>query len=83
LTPVVNDVSGNIAKQINRQLNLYLPIIPLFFAGLVFLFISPLIAVSEILLLPIVRAVIALLISLKIIVMNKETVEREVLTVSD
>lgn len=83
LTPVVNDVSEDIAEQINRQLNLYLPIIPLFFAGLVFLFISPLIAVSEILLLPIVRAVIALLISLKIIVMNKETVEREVLTVSD
>ena len=83
LTPVVNDLSQDIAKQINLQLNLYLPIIPLFFAALVFLFVSPLIATSEILLLPVIRAVIALLITLKIISINKETVEREVLTVNN
>jgi len=79
ITPVVNEMSGTIARQINQHLSLYLPIIPFFFAGLVFLFVSPLMAVSEIVLLPIVRAIIAFLIKLKIIIVAKETVEKEVL----
>ena len=82
LTPVVNEISDQIAFQMNQRLNLYLPIIPLFFAFLVFLFVSPLVAVSEILLLPIIRAIIALLISLKIITVSKQTIDREVLKLS-
>jgi len=82
LTPVVNDVSDQIATQMNQRLNLYLPIIPLFFALLVFLFVSPLVAVSEVLLLPIIRAIIALLINHKIIIVSKQSVDREVLQLS-
>jgi len=79
LTPVINAMSGKIAAQINDRLNLYLPIIPFFFAALVFLFVSPLVAASEILLLPFIRAIIALLIKIKIITVKKTTVEAEVL----
>lgn len=80
LTPVVNDISADLAKQMNQRLNLYLPIIPLFFAMLVFLFVSPIIAVSEVLLLPFIRAIIALLIKTKVIAIHKTSVEAEVLT---
>ena len=82
LTPVVNEISDDIANQMNQRLNFYLPIIPLFFASLVFLFVSPLVAASEILLLPLIRAIIALLIKMKIIAIKKASVETEVLTLS-
>lgn len=83
LTPVVNEVSDQIASQMNHRLSLYLPIIPLFFAALVFLFVSPLITLSEILLLPIIRAIISFLIALKIIEISKKPVEQEVLKINN
>ncbi len=79
LTPVVNEMSDSISRQMNRRLGLYLPIIPLFFAALVFFFVSPLVAASEIVLLPVIRAAIALLIKTKTIIVAKQTVEKEVL----
>lgn len=79
LTPVINDSSVFLAQQINRHLSLYLPILPLFFGLLIVLFVSPLIAASEILLLPIIRIFISILLKTKVITVAKTTVETETL----
>ena len=82
LSPVISEMSFFIANNINQQLNLYLPIVPLFFAVLVFIFVSPLVAISEILLLPLIKTIIAILISTKIISVQKQSVEQEVLVIN-
>jgi hypothetical protein len=68
-----------IAHAINQRLLIYLPFLPFVFGLLVLAFVSPLITLSEWLLLPVIRLVIRDLIQLKVITITHETVERETL----
>ena len=79
LTPVINDMSETIARSINKRLSLYLPFIPLFFGMLIFLLVSPLMTISEIVFLPLIRFFISLLLKLKVITIAKESVDKEIL----
>jgi len=79
LTPVVDSMAPQIAEAINQRLFMYLPFLPFIFGLLVLAFVSPLITLSELLLLPVIRLIIGALLQLGVITIAHETVERETL----
>jgi len=74
-----DSMAPQIAKAINERLLIYLPLLPFVFGLVVLAFVSPLITLSELLLLPVIRLIIRALLKLGVIKIAQETVARETL----